>query len=113
MPPRKYSRHTFTRGIAEDDANETLFLSDRKRFLFEQRSDNIQHKAQQGDTLATLALRYYSGIPRAAGLWWVIADFQPDPIHDPTIRLEPGSIVVIPSRRTVLEEVFNERRREE
>jgi hypothetical protein len=43
----------------------------------------------------------------------VIADFQPDPIHDPTLELEPGRVLVIASLRTVLEEIFSESRREE
>jgi len=52
-------------------------------------------------------------LPRPAGLWWVIADFQPDPIHDPPVALELGRVLAIASVRTVLEEVFSERRREE
>lgn len=111
MPPRKFSRHTFTLGIT--DESERLFLTDRKRFLFQERGDNIQHKVQQGDTLQSLASRYFKGVTRPDGLWWVIADFQPEPIHDPTIQLEPGSFVVVPSLRTVLEDIFSEARRDE
>jgi hypothetical protein len=50
---------------------------------------------------------------RPAGLWWVIADFQPDPVHDPTLSLEPGRVLVVPSIRTVQEEIFSETRRAE
>lgn len=114
MPPRKFSRHTFTLGIMnDDDPSERLFLTDRNRFLFQERGDNIQHKVSQGDTLQSLASRYFKGLPRPAGLWWAIADFQPEPIHDPTIQLTPGSIVVVPSIRTVLEDIFNAARRDE
>lgn len=113
MPPRRYSRHTFTEGIEDANDDRRVLLSDRKRFLFEQRSDNIHHLVQQGDTLDSIASRYYSGLPRSAGLWWVVADFQPTPIHDPTLRLEPGTTIVVPSLRTVVEDVFNESRREE
>jgi hypothetical protein len=50
---------------------------------------------------------------RPSGLWWIIADFQPDPIHDPTVRLTPGRTLYIPSLRTVQEEVFSDKRRKE
>jgi hypothetical protein len=43
----------------------------------------------------------------------VIADFQADPIHDPTLSLALGRELAIPSVRTVVEEVFSESRRDE
>lgn len=73
--------------------------------------DNREHVVRQGDSLFTLAGKYFSPLPRACGLWWVIADFQPAPIHDPTIVLEVGRVLVIPSLRTLNDEVFSERRR--
>jgi hypothetical protein len=76
-------------------------------------SDNRQHIVKEGDTLFSLAGRYFAPLPRPAGLWWVIADFQPDPIHDPTLALEVGRVLVVPSVRTVVEEVFSEKRRQE
>ena len=68
---------------------------------------------KQGETLFSLAGRYFAALPRPAGLWWVIADFQPDPIHDPTLSLEVGQVLLVPSVRTVVEEVFSEKRRQE
>ena len=111
MPPRRFSRHTFTIGRA--DAQGRLYLSDRKRFLYRSLPDNIEHTVKQGDTLWTLAGRYFASLPRPAGLWWVIMDFQPDPIHDPTLELVPGTVLHIPSERTILEEIFSEKRRAE
>ncbi len=49
----------------------------------------------------------------AAAKHILIADFQPDPIHDPTLSLEVGRVLVVPSLRTVTEEVFSEKRRQE
>jgi len=43
----------------------------------------------------------------------VIADFQPDPVHDPTLSLDLGRVLFIPSVRVVTEEVFAEARRQE
>lgn len=111
MPPRRYSRHTFTLGV--QDSAERLFLTERIRFGFKQLSDNRTHVVSQGETLFSLARRYFQGLPRPDGLWWVIGDFQPQPVHDPTLQLTPGSVVVIPSRRTVEELVFAESRRRE
>jgi len=111
MPPRRRSRHTFTLGVSDPAGN--ISLTDREPFTFQDRKDNIQHVVRAGETLYTLAGRYYSPIARAAGLWWVIADYQPAPIIDPTIALIEGSTIIVPSLRTVLEELFSENRREE
>jgi hypothetical protein len=111
MPPRRFSRHTFTSAVQDDEGR--LVLTDREPFRFRSLPDNRQHVVKEGETIFSLAGRYFAPLPRPAGLWWVIADFQPDPIHDPTIALEPGRVLVIPSVRTVQEEIFSERRRGE
>ena len=110
MPPRLNSRHTFTTAQYDDDGN--LFLSERVPFRFVDLTDNRTHLVAQGDTLFSLAGRYYAGLPRPSGFWWVIADFQPDPIFDPTIELAAGSTIVIPSARTLLESILSEARRD-
>lgn len=111
MPPRRFSRHTFTRSFLDD--SDHLVLTEPEPFRFVPYDDNTLHVVSDGETVFNLAGRYFSSIPRGAGLWWVIADFQPSPIHDPTRKLRAGSLLVIPSIRTVLEEVFGERRRDE
>jgi hypothetical protein len=111
MPPRRFSRYTFSSAITDDD--ERLYLTDHEPFRFRQLPDNRQHVVREGDTLFSLAGRYFASLPRPAGLWWVIADFQPEPVHDPTLRLELGRLLVVPSIRTIVEEVFSERRRAE
>lgn len=113
MPPRKFSRYSFATGLRNaDDPLQRFYLSDRVRFLYLPLPDNIQHVVSEGDTLWNLASRFYLPIERPAGLWWVIADFQPDPIHDPTVRLETGGLVIIPSLRTVTEQIFSASRRD-
>lgn len=121
MPPRVMSRHTFTRQVSRiaDSAfspafrgREIVYLTDREKFRYETLSDNRSHVVREGDTLHNLAARFYAALSdpptfSAASLWWVIADFQPNPIHDPTIRLSTGSTIVIPSLRTLNDRVFN------
>ena len=111
MPPRRYSRYVFCSAILDDA--ERLHLTDREPFRFRALSDNRQHIVKEGDTLFSLAGRYFAPLPRPAGLWWVIADFQPEPVHDPTLSLELGRLLVVPSIRTVVEEIFSEKRRAE
>lgn len=108
MPPGKYSRHLLCDTIA--DPLGKLFLADRSRYFYRELADNRFHSVVQGDTLFDLAGVYFAGVERPAGLFWVIADFQPTPIHDPTVVLEPGRVLVIPSLRTVLEEILNPNR---
>lgn len=97
--------------IWQDEANRSYF-GEREPFGYRDEADNIQHVVQTGDTLFNLAGRYYSSLPRAAGLWWAIADFQPDPVHDPTVRLVEGTIVVVPSVRLLQMAILNQARRE-
>lgn len=114
MPPRRHSRHTFAEGTQLLVLNdERTFLTEREPFRFVQLADNRAHVVTRGNTLYSLAGRYFRGFFRPSGLWWIIADFQPQPIHDPTIQLTPGSVLFIPSRRTIDEEVFGEARRRE
>jgi hypothetical protein len=63
--------------------------------------DTRLHTVTEGETLYTIAGRYFRPRPRACGLWWIIADFQPDPILDPTLTLEPGRRLFIPSLASV------------
>ena len=110
MPPRFLSRYQFCTQL--QDANGALYLSERDPFRYQSFTDNIQHRVVEGETWQGLASRYYAALPEPDLLWWVIADFQPDPVFDPTIKLTPGSIVVVPSLTTVREQIFNEARQQ-
>lgn len=111
MPPRALSRHTFSQGVR--DTQGCLVLTTPEPFRYRTIADNEFFAVCTGDTLFTIAGRKYRVIDpdRASGLYWIIADFQPDPIIDPTIALDVGRVLVIPSVRTVLEQIFNEQRR--
>ena len=111
MPPRRFSRFMFSSAVL--DGQGRLLLTDREPFRFRVFPDTRQHVVQQGDTLFSIAGRYFAPLPRPAGLWWVIADFQPDPVHDPTLSLDPGRLLFVPSVRVVTEEIFAETRRQE
>ena len=106
---RRYSRHTFAYAVRDDEGDLVLYGTEPYRFR--DFADTREHRVREGETVYHLAARYFGSFPRPAGLWWVIADFQPDPIHDPTVELEPGRVLYIPSERTLVEEVFSERRR--
>lgn len=110
MGVHQLSRYSFTVGYTADDKFQ---LSDREPLRFKELADTITHTVLEGDTLFTLAAANYAGLPRPAGLWWVIADFQPSPIIDPTLALSVGRLLFIPSVRTVTEDVFSSARRDE
>ncbi len=95
MPPGTGSRYGLCFG--ERDEKGRLYLTDRVPFRFQVLPDTRVHVVAEGETLFDLAGRYFEPLPRACGLWWVIADFQPDPIHDPTLALEVGRKVHVPS----------------
>lgn len=109
MAPRVGSRYSFSVGV-RDEAGR-LFLTEREPFLFREYSDTRTHTVAQGDTLFGLAGRYFAPLPRACGFWWVLADFQPDPIIDPTLELEVGRRLFIPSLRVLTDVILSEQRR--
>jgi len=109
MPPQLNSRFMFCRGVK--DGSGTWQLTEREPYRYRDLSDSRVHVVQEGDTLFNLAGRYFRPLPRACGFWWIIADFQPDPILDPTLKLKVGETLWIPSVRTVTDEVFSEDRR--
>jgi hypothetical protein len=111
MPPRAGSRYSFCSGVR--DAAGVLFLTEREPYRFHEHSDTRIHTVTQGDTLFSLAGRYFAPSPRACGFWWVIADFQPDPIIDPTLELTSGQRLFIPSLRVLTDVILGEARRRE
>jgi hypothetical protein len=108
MPPMRDSRYEHCRAIRDDAGN--LYLTEREPYRFRPLPDTRIHTLTEGETLYTIAGRYFRPRPRACGLWWIIADFQPDPILDPTLALEPGRRLFIPSLRVVEEEILGSRR---
>ena len=109
MPPRVGSRHSFTLGVR--DAGGVLHLTEREPYRFRAHTDNRVHVVVQGDTLWGLAGRYFAPLPRACGFWWAVADFQPDPIVDPTLELDIGRRLVVPSLRVLTDVILSEQRR--
>ena len=106
---RSGSRYSFCLGLRDDDGR--LYLTERDPYGFVDHADNRVHVVAQGDTLFHLAGRYFAPLPRACGYWWVIADYQEPPIVDPTLRLEPGTKLFIPSLRVLNDVIFSEARR--
>mgnify|MGYP001164578696 CR=1 FL=1 len=109
MAVRRLSRYQFS-NIRLDPQGRT-FLTERHPYRYTDIPDTIQYVVGEGDSLRALAVKYYGALPRPERLWEVIADFQPDPIHDPTLKLDAGRLLFIPSLRTVTEVIYNERRR--
>ncbi len=111
MPPHVGSRYTFCHAVTDDLG--VLHLTEREPYRYRPHTDNRVHVAAEGDTLFTLAGRYFAPLPRACGFWWAIADFQPDPILDPTLTFCAGRRIHIPSLRVLTDVILGEDRRRE
>ena len=112
MPPMIRRMYTFAEATKFEELGEDeLFLQEREPFGYVALADNEAHVVREGESVFSLAGYYFRRFRRPAGLWWIICDFQPQPIHDPTIALLPGQVLIIPSPRTVEELVFSEDRR--
>ena len=90
MAPYPGSRHSFTLGVRDEEGR--LFLTEREPYLFHEHTDTRVHVVAQGDTLFELAGRYFAPLPRACGFWWVLADFQINPIVEGSGTLCDSSI---------------------
>lgn len=62
-------------------------------------------------TFTEVASQPFIGAPNGCGICWAIADFQPDPIIDPTLALEAGRTLIIPSERVLTDVILGEARR--
>jgi hypothetical protein len=107
MPPKVGSRYANT--YAFHDEHGRFVLSEREPFLYRELADNRVHTVADGDTWWGLADRYFQPLPRACGFWWALCDFQPEAVIDPTIELEVGLRVIIPSLRTLTDLILADR----
>ena len=119
--PGLWSRYRLCDGLF--DADGMLYLSMPEPFVYRELPDTLEYTVKEGDTLFTIASRAYETLKSAPGLirkgvgnlYWVIADFQPDPrpdaCFDPTLRLIAGTKLFVPSARVVQEQILSEARR--
>ncbi|NIO74655.1 MAG: hypothetical protein GTN69_01910 [Armatimonadetes bacterium] len=95
------------------DPDGRLVTAERVPFRYEDREDNHRITVSEGKSWEDLAERLYAHISeRACGLRWILHDFQPTPIVDPTIPPRPGSVVFAPSDIVVLNEILGQPRSE-
>lgn len=108
---RNHSRYAFVDRIA--DANGFVSFGRRVPYRHRERTDTRRHVVIEGESLHSLAARYFAPLASAANYWWAIAEFQEEPITDPTIVLEGGSVILIPSLYVLTDVILGEARRRE
>jgi len=109
MPIFPSSRYRFC--VEYEDSDGNSHLDEREPFRYQDEPDNEFHTVIDGDTWWGIAALYFQGMSRACGIWWLLCEYQPTPVVDPTIALKPGSVVVVPSLRLVRTQVFSSERR--
>ena len=110
MPMFAWSRYRYCTVIGGQNG-EIAELDEREPFRFRNETDNRYHRAQSGDTWWSIAAKFFSGVPRACGLWWLLCEYQPDPVVDPTLAIDDGTLIVIPSMRVLRMYAFSDERR--
>ncbi len=94
-----------------EDDDGFRYTTEVEPYPYEKLPDNIEHICVEGDTWHSIASKYWSPIPQAGTYSRAIADFQPDPILDPFIKLQRGQKIIVPSRITFESKILDPERR--
>ena len=106
---KAYSR--FRNCFETVDENGAMFTVDDTPYAYVDLSDNTTYEVNSGDTWWTIADKVFAPLDYSFRLWWVIMDFQPTPYLDPTVMPPVGTVLYIPSVRTVTTKVLSPERR--
>ncbi len=110
---QRTSRYRYCIVLYDDDG--IPYLTEREPFLHEQLPDNAALIALGDDCWPALADRAYVPEDEVCNQWWALCDFQPsddrEPVIDPTLAIEAGTEIVVPSRRTKTRRIMGEERR--
>lgn len=105
LPTSRYRYST-----VERDSGGRVYLGPRPVFGYRELDDTLTHIASEGETLHAIAAAYYVGLDRPEQFFWVIADFQPEPIRDVTIPVEAERQLYIPSLRVLETQILSPNR---
>ena len=116
MPPISKSRYQHSEGVTDTEGR--TFLTEPPPIPYVNSIENRVHIVTGGERLQDIANRYFKDFESkegivfpAAALWYIVAQFQPTPIIDPTLRLAAGLRLYIPSKAYVASRVFDKSRR--
>lgn len=108
----KISRYSLYRHSLEmTDPRGNLITTEYEPYRYRYLRDNITHVVVEGETLMQIAFLYWGTLPDPGSLYRVIADFQPEPIVDPFLKLAGGSKIIVPSENTLLTKILDPDRR--
>jgi hypothetical protein len=93
----------YRRGLTFIDLDNYIYQPLIEGDDYDPRDDDINHIVVDGETLFSIAHLYYKNIPGGVHNWWIIAEYQPVPVIDPTRKLQPRSIVIVPSPQHAME----------
>ena len=113
MPALRNSRYQHS--TTYTDTAGARFLTEPPLIPYVDSLDNKVHTVTGGESLQDIAHKYFGDFGSdtfpAAALWYIVAQFQPTPIIDPTLRLPAGLRLYIPSKAYVASRVFDKSRR--
>jgi hypothetical protein len=93
------------------DADGALFTVDDTPFPYVNLPDNSTHEVRAGESWFDIARTVFASLPYGQHLFGVLMDFQPTPYLDPTVPPPVGTVLYVPSVRTVLAKIITPARR--
>ena len=105
-----FSRYRFCDVLTDEDGKS--YLSERSPFGYRASPDNLERVVVDNDTWWSIAGLWYRDLaPNPSMLFWIVCDYQPVPVVDPTLAIPAGVTVYGPHPDVVKEQILNESRR--
>lgn len=82
--------------VEDGRLEQTYLLIRSKRVEYNPEADNRVYVGQAGDNLFSVAARHFRKYPRPASLFWLVGEYQPVPVLDPTTDLTGRELVIPP-----------------
>jgi len=93
-----YTTGLYIHASAFKTSDGLLYWSMPERLVYEDRDDNVFQECNGDELLVDIVIEHYKDMfPNPVVLLDIVCQFQPNPIIDPSRRLTPGQMIVLPS----------------
>lgn len=93
------SRYRLSFVVSDEVRGIRYNLLRRERVSFDSNAENRLYQAQSGENSFAVAAKHFRRYARPASLFWLVCEYQPTPILDPTTDLGGRTIYIPPDSK--------------